>query len=157
MRIISSSITRGLLCSVSNMLVQYDANTMNREQIIRSFIYGCTSYPILFHSYSYTKLFFYIKPNVSHALFTSTIYELIIWPITTLPFYYFIMFKDKMVAWKKYKEDIVSVVLCSGCFWIPFTGIQTKWISLKSFAPVRLTTSFLYNTLLQFYTSSSTS
>lgn len=157
MNTISSCIVRGMLCSVSNMLVQYDTEITNKEQLTRSFIYGFTTYPILFHTYSRTKMLFYVKPKLSYALLTSSFYEMIIWPLTSLPLYYFIMFKDKGVAWKKYKEDIVSIVLYSGCFWVPFTVMQTKWISLTSFAPVRLTTSFLYNTMLQFYISSSIS
>lgn len=157
MRIIASSIVRGLICSTSNMLTQYDAKTINKEQIARSFIYGFATYPIIFHTYSRTKMFFYLKPQTSYAIVTSTIYEMIVWPITALPLYYFIMFKDKNTAWKKYKEDVYSIVLYSSCYWVPFTVLQTKFISLASFGPVRLTSCFLYNIALQYYTSSSIS
>jgi len=157
MRIISSCIVRGLICSASNILAQYDTENINNEKIARSFIYGFATYPILLHTYSRTKLFFYIQPKTSYAILTSTIYEMIVYPVTSLPLYYFIMFKDKNIAWKKYKEDVYSIVLYSSCFWVPFTLFQTRYVSLNSFGPVRLSASFLYNIALQLYTSSSTS
>jgi hypothetical protein len=155
MRILHASLMRGFLCSCSNMTLQYEQKTANKEMIARSFIYGMMSFPVLFHTYAWTKRAMCIQPHVKYAFLTSFLYELFIWPITALPLYFMIMYKDKKEAWKLYRKDVGSITIYSAFFWVPFTALQTRFISLQSFAPVRLSVGFLYNCLLQRYASSS--
>ena len=157
MRILHASLMRGLLCSCSNMTLQYEQKTANKEMIARSFMYGMLSFPVLFHTYAWTKRAMFIQPHVKYAFLTSSIYELCIWPVTTLPIYFAVMYKDKNKAWKSYWEDVGVITIYSGLFWVPFTALQTRFISLKTFAPVRLSAGFMYNFLLQRYASLSSS
>ena len=154
MRILHASLMRGFLCSCSNMTLQYEQKTANKEMVARSFMYGVLSFPILFHTYRWTKHIAYIQPHVKYAYLTSSIYELFVWPVTALPLYFMIMYKDKTKAWKSYWKDVGVITIYSGLFWVPFTTLQTRYILLQSFAPVRLSVGFMYNFLLQRYASS---